>query len=226
MKWPRVEFHGVELWLDPQGVAWAPQHGALIASDLHFEKGSFLARHGSLIPPYDTQDTLERLETLVQHYAPQQLVLLGDSFHDCAAWLRLDDALRQRILALTHAVPTVWVEGNHDAVLQEHGLGHFVAQHRLGDVVLVHEPDDVPQPQMIGHYHPKARVSVGAGKVSGRCFVCADKLFVMPSFGSYTGGLDVRSSAFRALLGGVEPAIYLMHGDGVYAIPARGKPLP
>lgn len=226
MKWPKVQFHGVELWLDPQGVVWAPQYRAFIASDLHFEKGSFLARHGSLIPPYDTQDTLERLEKLLQQYAPQQLVLLGDSFHDRAAWLRLDDALRERILALTRAVPTVWVEGNHDVALQAHGLGQFVAQHRLGDLLLVHEPEETELPQMVGHYHPKVRLSIGAGKVGGRCFVQAQKLFVMPSFGSYTGGLDVRSPAFRAVLGGEEPALYLLHGEGVYAIPPRGKPLP
>lgn len=226
MQWPRVQFHGVELWLDPHGVVWVPQHGTLIASDLHFEKGSFLARHGSLIPPYDTQDTLERLEKLLQHYAPQQLVLLGDSFHDRAAWLRLDDTLRDRIVALTRAVPTVWVEGNHDAALQAHGLGQFVAQYRLGNVLLVHEPSNADAPQMIGHYHPKVRLSVGAGKVSGRCFVHTERLFVMPSFGSYTGGLDVRSAAFKAALGGEEPVLYLLHGNGVFHVPACGKPLP
>lgn len=226
MQWPKVQFHGVELWLDPHGVAWAPQHGVLIASDLHFEKGSFLAGHGSFIPPYDTQDTLERLEKLVQHYAPQQLILLGDSFHDRAAWLRLDDGLRARILSLTHAVPTVWVEGNHDVALQQHGLGQFVAQHRLGDVLLTHEPEDIVEPQIIGHYHPKVRLSVGAGKVAGRCFVHTERLFVMPSFGSYTGGLDVRNAAFRAVLAGEEPALYLIHGAGVFHVPARGKPLP
>ena len=226
MSSPSINFHGVEFWPDPSGVLWWPKERILIASDLHFEKGTFLARHGSLVPPYDTHDTLERLETLVQHYAPRQLVLLGDSFHDRAAWLRLDVALQHRILALASSVPTIWVEGNHDIVLEAHGLGQFVGEHRIGDILLTHEPSDQQLPQIIGHYHPKVRLNVRTGKVSGRCFVHAERLLVMPSFGSYTGGLDVRSEAFRAVVGPAEPALYLLHGEGVHAIPPRGKPLP
>jgi len=44
------------------GALWLPDHRALIVADLHFEKGSAYARRGQLLPPYDTRETLDRLE--------------------------------------------------------------------------------------------------------------------------------------------------------------------
>ncbi|TIL83151.1 MAG: metallophosphatase, partial [Mesorhizobium sp.] len=42
---------------DRRGVLYFPELRLLTVSDLHLEKGSSLARRGTLIPPYDTGAT-------------------------------------------------------------------------------------------------------------------------------------------------------------------------
>ena len=52
----------------------------LVVADLHLEKGGAFARRGSLLPPYDSHATLERLEGLVLRFRPDTVVSLGDGF--------------------------------------------------------------------------------------------------------------------------------------------------
>ena len=52
---------GERLLLDPLGaVVWPEEHLVAVA-DLHLEKGSAAARRGQLVPPWDTEHTLDRL---------------------------------------------------------------------------------------------------------------------------------------------------------------------
>jgi metallophosphoesterase superfamily enzyme len=53
--------------------------------------------------------------------------------------------------------------------------------------------------EISGHYHPKARVVTRAGEVVRACFVSDPRRLVLPAFGAYTGGLDVRSPALGAV---------------------------
>jgi len=213
-----IQFGGHALVLDASAALYWPEERILVASDLHLEKATFLAQHGSFIAPYDTLDTLERLEARIHHYQPRELLLLGDSFHDRHAWARLDISLRERITQLIGTVErSRWIEGNHDVVLLEHGLPVFEAAHVRGGILFTHEYVQTSQPQIIGHYHPKAHVSVRGHKVRGRCFLRGSNLMVMPAFGSFTGGLDCTHPALTALF--AEPAQpYLLHKNGVYKL--------
>ena len=53
--------NGVALTADLSGALVWPAAETLIVADLHLEKGSGLARRGSLLPPYDSRATLCRL---------------------------------------------------------------------------------------------------------------------------------------------------------------------
>lgn len=213
-----IALGGHRLLLDPSGALWWHDQRTLVVSDLHFEKSTYLASRGSLIAPYDTHDTLERLEKLIAHYQPAELILLGDSFHDRQAWLRLDGALRERIEAMHRSLERCsWIEGNHDAPMKDHPLGSFLATRELNGLLFMHEYEPIEQPRIIGHYHPKIRFSLRGKKVSGPCFVHAGNLLIMPSFGSYTGGLDVRHEALRAITGD-DAQYYLIKGGGVYPL--------
>jgi metallophosphoesterase superfamily enzyme len=67
-----------------------------------------------MLPPYDTRETLDRLEARTGRPVARRLVLLGDTFHDRRRGAPAgDDACAHRALALGRDL--VWVVGNHDA---------------------------------------------------------------------------------------------------------------
>jgi len=212
-----IRFGGHALVLHSHGVLFWPAQRTLVASDLHFEKSTFLAGQGAFVPPYDTLDTLERLERLINHYQPARLILLGDSFHDRHAWDRLDAPLRARILGLAGRVhECTWIEGNHDIALQSHPLGELTAATSIDGLHFAHDDSETTRPLIIGHYHPKAHVHLGQRSASGKCFIHSETLLIMPSFGSYTGGLNIAYEAVQALFTGQTTQVHLLYGGGIY----------
>jgi uncharacterized protein len=55
------EFAGHTLRALPQGALFWPARRALIVADLHFEKASWFAKFGQMLPPYDSVATLAAL---------------------------------------------------------------------------------------------------------------------------------------------------------------------
>ena len=215
-----IGFAGQQLVLDGAGALYWPSQGTLVVSDMHLEKSTFLAQHGSFIAPYDTQDTLDRLEALIAYYRPRELILLGDSFHDRQAWERLDSSLRARIEQLSARVERCrWIEGNHDAALVTQGRIEFDVVREMHGISFLHEHRVQCQPQVIGHYHPKAVVALKGRHVRSACFMVTPSVLIMPAFGSYTGGLDIRHGAFQAILGEAKADVYLLYREKVYKLP-------
>lgn len=192
--------NGTEVVLKASGALHVPSHDALLVADLHFEKGSAYAARGQLLPPYDTRETLNRLEREVAATAPRLLVFLGDSFHDGRAEERLDADDARRLAALATGRTLIWVVGNHDADGPRHLPGEMIDEMTLQTLRLRHEPQDGAQPgEVAGHLHPAARVAGRGGRVRRRCFVTDGSRIVLPAFGSYAGGLNVRDEAFAGL---------------------------
>lgn len=179
-------------------------HSTLCVADLHFEKASFLQMNGHVpLPTYDTRDSLQRLAELVADYAPKTVVALGDSFHDIDADQRLSAADAQALNAIVDSVENfIWVLGNHDPDIPKAVRGPREDHVQIGGFLLTHHPHDpgAEGVNLCGHYHPKLRVSVGRGKVSGPCFAVSTERIILPSFGTFTGGLDVKDPAFEEAL--------------------------
>jgi metallophosphoesterase superfamily enzyme len=53
--------------------------------------------------------------------------------------------------------------------------------------------------EIVGHHHPKANIPTRGTSVSRPCFVADGHRVMMPAFGAYTGGLDVRDPAIARL---------------------------
>ncbi len=197
----RLDLAGVEAFCRPAGALWLEAWSALIVADLHLEKGSAYAARGQMLPPYDTRDTLGRLEAEVAAVAPRILIFLGDTFHDRQAEARLaaDDLDRLRAMAAGRTL--VWVLGNHDAAGPRGLPGEVVAHLTLGAFTLVHEPAGEPRSaEIAGHLHPCARVRTKSASVRRRCFVTDGERLILPAFGAYAGGLNIRDPAFARLL--------------------------
>ncbi len=196
----RGELAGVRVVLRSSGALWLPSSRTLCAADLHFEKGSAYAARGQLLPPYDTHETLARLEAEVEALEPATVVLLGDSFHDGKAETRMDPAAAARIAAVAAGRDLIWIVGNHDADGPRGLPGEVVDAFAAETLSLVHEP--LPGPrygQVAGHLHPCARVSAFGRAVRSRCFATDGDRMVLPAFGAFTGGLDIRDRAFAGL---------------------------
>jgi DNA ligase-associated metallophosphoesterase len=196
-----IHYQDERLMLDPAGAAFWPARRVLIVADLHFEKASALAARGALLPPYDTRATLERLSRLIRLYRPSKVVALGDSFHDVGGAGRLAGQDRARIEALAREAAFIWISGNHDPAPS--GLpGVAVAIHREGPFTFRHEAEPELGPREIeisGHFHPKASIEARAKRVSRPCFVTDSRRLMLPAFGAYAGGLDVREPPIAKL---------------------------
>jgi len=185
--------------LDPAGALFWPATGLLAVSDLHLEKGSSYARRGQLLPPWDTHTTLDRLMLLLRRYQPRIVLALGDSFHDDDGAGRLPSGELSRLQAMTEAHRFIWVQGNHDPAPPRGVGGEWVETFTTTTLVFRHQAIAAPDGEICGHHHPKAAVPARGGSVSRPCFVADARRLMMPAFGAYTGGLDVRDPAIARL---------------------------
>ncbi|HEY0185192.1 MAG TPA: ligase-associated DNA damage response endonuclease PdeM [Rhodopila sp.] len=219
-----IHLAGERLMLDPMGGLFWPAQRLLAVSDLHLEKGSSFARKGMLLPPWDTHATIDRLTLLLRRWSPRTVVALGDSFHDALGSGRLPASEQQRLKAMTEACRFIWVQGNHDPAPPEGLGGEWVAAFAAGPVVFRHEAIAATDPgEVVGHHHPKATIQARTGPVSRPCFVFDGRRLMMPAFGAYTGGLDVRDPAIIRLFprGG---RVFLLGKDRLFSFEVgRGR---
>src|SRR6476619_5104169 len=193
-----VDIAGVTLVADLSGALFWEEQSLLVVSDLHLEKGSSCAARGVLLPPYDTVAPLGRLAAVVARHAPRMVIALGDSFHDRNAHGRLSAPDRDTIAELQTARDWIWISGNHDPALPS-TLGGVVAHEvEIGPIAFRHEPTGASG-EIAGHLHPKARVSARGRSMERRCFACDGARAVMPAFGAFAGGLNIRDAAFAKI---------------------------
>ena len=186
-----LSFGGHDLRALRDGALFWPARQALLVADLHFEKGSWFASKGQMLPPYDSLATLHDLTALVDRTQARELWCLGDSFHDSRGCERLMPEARAMLTGLTSRLDWHWITGNHDAALVDHCGGTIHEEAEVDGLVLRHEAEPgEARPELSGHFHPKLRVKVRGRPVSRRCFVATPTKLILPAFGALTGGLD------------------------------------
>lgn len=214
----RTRLNGAAVTLRASGALWIEDQRMLVVADLHLEKGSAYAMRGQMLPPYDTRETLRRLQAEVMATLPDRLVLLGDTFHDRKSEDRLarDDA--QTLRSLAGATRLIWVIGNHDADGPRALPGDVEDEIGVAGLILRHEPLPGSQiGEVAGHLHPCARVVASRGSVRRRCFVTDGSRMVVPAFGAYAGGLNIRNEAFAGLFSQA-PLCGALGADRVHAV--------
>ena len=216
----RISLAGMDFIPDLSGALYAPEFRALLAADLHLEKGTSLARRGVHLPPYDTRESLTQLQAAIAEAQPERLIFLGDSFHDGGARARIDAADLSMLRAITSAVETVWITGNHDPAPPEDIGGRIVEEMALGPVMLRHQARALRagEAEISGHLHPAAAVAARGHRIRCRCFIADERRLIMPAFGSYTGALSVRSEPFRGLFEDFH--VWMIGGKAIHRFPA------
>ena len=222
--WPgrgiEIELAGASLAADPSGALFWPEEKILVVADLHFEKGSHFAARGQFVPPYDTAATLLRLAHVVARYAPRRVIALGDSFHDGEGPGRLAAEDRAHLAALQRGRDWIWITGNHDPDVNGVG-GSTLATLAVGAITFRHEPQPEAEAEIAGHLHPVARVLARGSTVRRRCFVSDGRRMVMPAFGAFTGGLNIRNRAFAEVFTTLAFTAHVLGDQRIYAIAAK-----
>jgi hypothetical protein len=217
-----LSWHGLSLQLDLDGALYWPEERLLVAADLHLEKGSsYASSAGRLLPPYDSAQTVARLERLVETYRPLRVIALGDSFHDRRGAARLDSAVAERIRGLSDRADWIWIHGNHDPKPPSQLGGRGAVEIAIGPLVFRHDAHQERQGEggeVIGHYHPVASVSTRGRSFRRRCFAIGRDRLLLPAFGAYAGGLNVREAAIRRLLD-AQARVALLGRDRLHVFP-------
>jgi DNA ligase-associated metallophosphoesterase len=214
----RVCLRDLEIVCRTAGALWVEAHAVLIVADLHLEKGSSFAMRGQMLPPYDTRETLMRLEAEVEYLSPRLLVFLGDTFHDAGGEDRLEAGHHARLESLALGRTLLWLAGNHDRTAPRELPGDIADAFSVAGLDLVHEPSEAPHGvEIAGHLHPCAKVRSKAASVRRRCFVTDGERLILPAFGAYAGGLNIRDAVFEKLLRR-RPLAAVLGRDRVHAI--------
>lgn len=195
---------GLTLSAEASGALFWPDEGVLVVGDLHLGRAERLARQGaSLLPPYETVDTLNRLDAEIARLSPRTVICLGDSFDDLAAAGALAAEVAPRIERLAAGRRWIWVAGNHDPGPVEMPGSHMaeVAVKALGFRHIAARGLAAGHGEVSAHYHPKARLLRRGLTITRRCFLAGQGRVIMPAFGTYTGGLDAQDPVFDALVG-------------------------
>ena len=219
------DFCGDELALTSSGAVYWPRERALLVADLHLEKGSFFARHGQFVPPYDSRETLDRVARGIKETGARRVITLGDNFHDSDGSTRLEERACGMLEALTRAVDWVWITGNHDPDMEARCGGTLVEEVELAGVILRHRAKKgETRPELSGHYHPRVQLNVQRRRIRRPCAVVSEHVtpegrrsgrMILPAFGAYTGGMPANDPA---ILKALQPA------DRIEAVvPAKGR---
>jgi DNA ligase-associated metallophosphoesterase len=160
-----------------------------------------------LLPPFD-------------RYSPRAVIALGDSFHDGGGPFRVAADDRTSLADLQRGRDWIWVTGNHDPEPAEGIGGTFVRTLAIGPLAFRHEPTGADG-EIAGHLHPVARVRARGRSVSRRCFASDGTRMVMPAFGAYAGGLNVRHRAFADVFGTLAFTAHMLGEARIYALAAE-----
>lgn len=204
---------GVPLRAMPSGALHWPDQALLVVSDLHFGKSERLARRGGpLLPPYETRETLARLDADLSATGARRVICLGDSFDDAASAEALGEDEALWLARMMAGRDWTWIAGNHDPAPLTLGGTHR-ATVTLGPLTFRHIAEPGAEGEVSGHYHPKASL---AGR-SRPCFLLDRSRLILPAFGAYTGGLRCTDPALADLM--QAGAIAILTGTHALALP-------
>ncbi|WP_046756091.1 ligase-associated DNA damage response endonuclease PdeM [Kordia jejudonensis] len=185
-----IQFGGELLTLTNQRVVyWKPQE-ALILSDIHIGKTAHFRQHGIAIPDDVLVKDLQRLQALLEHFAPKKVIVVGDLFH--ADYNQNFDIFIQWMQQF-HNLEKILIRGNHDRfkISFYESLGFTThIQLEINSLVFVHESiQPTPNQYYIsGHTHPGVRIQMkGRQYLKLPCFQVTQQQLILPAFSLFTG---------------------------------------
>ena len=192
----QLRWNGERLQLLPERALLLPDHAALVIADWHLGKSEIFRRAGIAVPDGGTEADLSRLDQLIAHFRPSQLLVLGDLVHGA---VRADSPWLSRLKAWRRRHPQLAlraVVGNHDRHIQALPLDECLPALQIGSLRCVHESSaTAAAPELAGHLHPVMRLSGVGMRERVPVFWLRPRSLILPSFGGFTGGHPIQPGA-------------------------------
>lgn len=201
---------GEELSLhEEKAMFWAKQ-ALLVVSDFHLGKSEHFRKNGIPMPGNIIDSEFDRVDKLIEHYKPEEVLFLGDLFHSVynQSWERVIEFI-QPYESVTFSL----VEGNHDILEKSEytraGIHFHGVIYEKGPFLFAHDHiDNLPNELygVYGHVHPGVSLQGrGRQKMTLPCFCLREDHLLMPAFGAFTGLARVKpvdSDRFYAIADG------------------------
>ena len=180
---------GETLYLLKEKAVWWPDKKVLIMSDVHLGKVTHFRKNGIQAPTALITKELKKMKQLLEEYAPEQLVVVGDLFHSSLnqEW---DDFAT--LIAGFKQTTVVLVRGNHDKLaaylLKQSGI-KATHTYLLEPFEFSHEPLEQSSHYVFsGHIHPGVSLQGNARQsITIPCFYFGKDYALLPAFGNFTG---------------------------------------
>src|SRR5207247_2235612 len=142
---------------------------------------------GWLVPMWGMTSIEERLVELLDEYQPRQLIIAGDLVHDETS----ADAAVTLLARLRKHCAVIALAGNHDRPVV--GVIEFISRWETPEFVFLHrdsEAEEREHIQIIGHHHPAASITDGAGlRLKFPAFIQQERRWILPAFSPWAGGV-------------------------------------
>ena len=190
---------------DSSGSIYITELSILLMSDLHIGKSYSCAKNGNFLPPFEIDETIEKIKSIVDFYNPKKIISLGDSFHEASTLEIIDKIYIKNLNKVFKKREVIFIDGNHDAELKskEKIDATFKDFLKLDNFNFTHIKNSKIINNLFefsGHFHPKVSIISNRVTYSFKCFVLGKNFCILPSFGTYTGGLNINSNTLKKII--------------------------
>lgn len=199
--------------LPQKAIVWKNEKTLLI-SDLHLGKVTHFRKEGIAIPSTAFENNFTRLDEIILSNTINQIIFLGDLFHNShnAEW-NLFTKWRNKY----NFIEMIIVLGNHDILspqlFKDNNIKVFENDYIIGSFVFSHHPIEKSLKNhyhFCGHIHPEFYLKAKAKqRLKLPCFVVEKHQAILPSFGIFTGGYEMKQLPGRQIFVVADNEIYL-----------------
>jgi len=198
-----IEIRDHHFKLLPQKAIFWKNNKTLLISDLHLGKVTHFRKFGIALPSMALVNNFERLDELILSNNAERIILLGDLFHSSynEEWEFFAEWRKKY-----HSIQIITVLGNHDILPIElfEASDIIVEDYWQEDKFLfIHHPLESPDTDIYsfcGHIHPVYTIkSRTKQRIKLPCFVVDELQMILPSFGVFTGGYEMKALQGRKL---------------------------
>ena len=214
-----INFNNHKFQISKEGILFWIDKKIAIISDLHLEKGSSFGSSRQFLPPYDSEETLKKIFKATKNHEIKKIILLGDTFHDKNAFDRMSEKVFILFKSLIEKYEVIFILGNHESKFEIGGI-NFLNEYVIDDIHFIHQALQTSIFQISGHFHPVATVKSSIKKITAKCLLHTNNHIILPSFGEYTGGLNINNPVLKPFVSH-ESKIYMITNKSIYKFTSK-----